>query len=66
MATINITISDDKVKYLDDDFEEMFNEFILEYIETKEDIQLREELQNDEKFSSLNRQLEEKLWNTNL
>jgi hypothetical protein len=39
----------------------LLEQFILDYIETKEDLILREDLKNDDDFLSLNFKLEEEL-----
>lgn len=45
------------------ELEALLSEFICEYIETQEDLQLKQSLETDSEFVSLNRKLEAKLWN---
>ncbi len=64
MTTITLdNIPDSKKSLLTwDEFELLLEQFILDYIETKEDLILREDLKNDDDFLSLNFKLEEELW----
>jgi hypothetical protein len=39
----------------------LLDQFVLDYIETKEDLELRNSLANDMEYKILNRKLEEKL-----
>ena len=68
MTTITFDrIPKNKTRYLIwEEFENVLNQFILEYIETKEDLELKNSLINDNDFISLNRKIEQKLWNINL
>lgn len=45
------------------ELEALLSEFICEYIETQEDLQLKQALESDSEFVSLNHKLEAKLWN---
>ena len=62
-STLN-RIPKSKAKYLVwEEFENILQQFIMEYIETREDLDLKKSLLNDNEFISLNRKLEMKLWN---
>jgi len=58
--TINIPV---KIEHaiIPQELEATISELILEYFETKQDIELRQELASDMNFSALNRKLEMKL-----
>lgn len=65
MTTITINnLEKKKSKYLVwKEFENLLQSFISDYIETKEDMELKKELKNDSNFQKLNKKLEKKLWN---
>lgn len=65
--TIWKSISKNKSHYLVwEEFEILLDQFVLDYIETKEDLELRNSLSNDMEYKILNRKLEEKLWSISL
>jgi len=64
MSSITLKIPDNKFsKIKKQELETLLSEFIYEYIETQEDLELRQDLSKDKQFISLNRKLESKLWN---
>lgn len=65
MPTINIEIDENKYVFLKDDdiFQSVINEAISDYIEIKNDLQIKNELLLNSEFYDLNSKLEEKLWN---
>ncbi len=65
MPTINIEIDENKYVFLKDDdiFQSVINEAISDYIEIKNDLQIKNELLLNSEFYNLNSKLEDKLWN---
>lgn len=63
MSTITVNIPNKVEHYiLPKELEATISELILEYIETKQDMELKQELTSDWNFAILNRKLEMKLW----
>lgn len=64
MTTLHIDIPNTHhISINKEELQALLWEFIQEYIETQEDMELKKLLQNDSEFLSLNNSLEEKLWN---
>jgi len=65
MTQITINIPEKYSSYIseDNDLQNVLTEFFLDYIESKEDIKLRENLSKSKKFNELNSKLNKKLWN---
>ncbi len=62
MSTITVNIPNKLEHYiLPKELEATISEFILEYIETRQDLELKKELASDRNFGILNRKLEMKL-----
>ncbi|EKD30483.1 MAG: hypothetical protein ACD_78C00042G0005 [uncultured bacterium (gcode 4)] len=63
MSTITVNIPNKVEHYiLPKELEATISELILEYIETKQDMELKQELTSDQNFAILNRNLDMKLW----
>lgn len=65
MATTTLTVNIPKkysTKFDNQDFERYLTDSILDYIEVKEDLELKQELKSDKKFKSLNKKLDKVLW----
>lgn len=60
MTTISLNINNSGININKPELEQLLTDFIAEYIENKEDENLKYELSQDEEFATLNRKLEEK------
>ena len=61
MATTTLTVNIPNkysTKFDNQDFERYLTDSILDYIEVKEDLELKQELKSDKKFKSLNKKLD--------
>ena len=66
MTTTTLTVNIPNkytTKFDNQDFEKYLTDSILDYIEVKEDLELKQELKSDKKFKSLNKKLDKILWN---
>ena len=66
MTTTTLTVNIPNkyaTKFDNQDFEKYLTDSILDYIEMKEDLELKQELKSDKKFKSLNKKLGKILWN---
>ena len=63
-ATLTLNIPTKyKTKFDNEDLEKYLTDSFLDYIEAKEDLQLKQELDKDNKFKTLNKKLDKILWN---
>ena len=61
MTTTTLTVNIPNkyaTKFDNQDFEKYLTDSILDYIEVKEDLELKQELKSDKKFKSLNKKLD--------
>ena len=61
MTTTTLTVNIPNkyaTKFDNQDFEKYLTDSILDYIEIKEDLELKQELKSDKKFKSLNKKLD--------
>ena len=67
MTTTTLTVNIPNkysTKFDNQDFEKYLTDSILDYIEVKEDLELKQELKSDKKFKSLNKKLDKILWDS--